>query len=118
MFQMLAGYHPFAEDCKIAVLYRIFRALGTPSHNILDCPTLLADQNFVSMMPHLPQWEAGDLAAFVISSDTNQQEEQTACELLENLLQIEPTKRGSAREHLDHALFRHLDKRAIVAQMH
>ena len=31
MFQMLTGYHPFEEDCRIAVLFRIFKTLGTPS---------------------------------------------------------------------------------------
>ncbi len=31
MFEMLTGYHPFVEDCKIAILFRIFKTLGTPS---------------------------------------------------------------------------------------
>lgn len=54
MFQLLTGYHPFAEDCRIAVLFRIFKTLGTPSDNILEYPTLLANENFVEMMTLLP----------------------------------------------------------------
>ena len=114
MFQMLTGYHPFEEDCKIAVLLRIFKTLGTPSHNILEFPTLLSDSKFVSMMTNLPQWEALDLADFIISETTNINQEMIAVDLLSKLLQIEPTKRGDIKTHMNHALFDSLDKQAII----
>jgi serine/threonine protein kinase len=54
VFQLLTGYHPFAEDCRIAILYRIFKTLGTPAQNILQFPTLLSNEEFVEMMSFVP----------------------------------------------------------------
>lgn len=40
-FRMLSGYHPFLEDSYIAVLFRIFKTLGTPTvTHLLEYPTI------------------------------------------------------------------------------
>ena len=50
MFEMLASAPPFKEQFRIAVLFRIFRTFGTPSNNILDYPTLMANEDFLKIM--------------------------------------------------------------------
>ena len=98
MFELLTGYHPFKEDSKIAILYRIFKTMGTPSHNILEYPTLMANQDFVDIMNVLPQWEAISLAEMILEEPTLMtEEEQHGIGLLSLLLQIEPSKRPTAR---------------------
>ena len=66
MFHMLAGYHPFKENCRVAVLLRIFKTLGTPSQNILAHPTLLSETEIISLMP---QWEPIDLSELLTASE-------------------------------------------------
>jgi len=38
---MLTGYHPFKEDSYLAILFRIFKTLGTPTTtDFLEYPTI------------------------------------------------------------------------------
>ena len=95
MFQLLAGYHPFAENCRLAVLLRVFKTLGTPSQNILNHPSLLAHTELISLMP---QWEPIALSELVTAPPE-------ALELLNSMLQIEPTKRIKIQDCLSHPFF-------------
>lgn len=115
MFHLLTGYHPFEEDCNIAILYRIFKTLGTPTQNILEFPTLLSDPAFVDLMPYLPQWEPIGLHQLI--SETGSQEEEQAIDLLSGLLQMDPKFRLSSREAMNHPLFQTLNKQAIINEM-
>ena len=54
MFELLTGYHPFREQTKIGILYRIFKTFGTPTKNILEFQTLLSNDRFTDIMRHLP----------------------------------------------------------------
>jgi hypothetical protein len=57
---MLTGYDAFNEDSSIAILYRIFRTLGTPTAtHLLTYPTLTNERvcpHFSSNYDKFPQW--------------------------------------------------------------
>lgn len=101
MFHMLCGYHPFKEDCKVAVLFRIFKTLGTPG--VLDCPTLQNEVRcpwFCENVDKYPQWEGLSLEELLPPATSPE-----ASDLLKQLLQLEPTRRISAELALLHPLF-------------
>ena len=55
---MLAGYSPFAEDSQIAILFRIFKTLGTP--NMLDYPAISGCPLFFENYDKFPMWAGMD----------------------------------------------------------
>jgi serine/threonine protein kinase len=103
-FRLLTGYHPFAEDSHIAVLFRIFKTMGTPAPSVLECPTLteqcpiFADPQFHS---NLPRWTEPMPMKDLLPHGTSEH----AIDLLRQMLQVEPSKRISADIALRHSFF-------------
>lgn len=91
--EMVTRIPLFPGDSEIDQLFRIFRALGTPTEETWPGVTSLAD--FKSTFP---QWAAQPLAKTVKELE----KDPLALDLLSKMLVYEPSKRISAREALNH----------------
>lgn len=101
-YQMLTSCHPFYGIGRVSVLFKIFRLRGsTVGENILDAPTLSSLPFYIENYNHFPRWQAKNLASLPgfeeVSAD--------CIDLLQSLLELEPSKRISAREALHHRYF-------------
>jgi len=84
----------FCGDSEIDQLYKIFQALGTPSENIWEGVTELPAWN-----KDFPKWNGGNLRALVPTMDN------VAFDLFNRMIVMNPVKRISAKEALDHPYF-------------
>ncbi|EFA82107.1 p34-cdc2 protein [Heterostelium album PN500] len=96
--EMLNKKPLFSGDCEIDQIYRIFRILGTPTEEIWPGVTSLPD--FLSTFPN---WPGQPL------NKTFPNVEPNAIDLLNRMLQYEPSKRISAKAALLHPYFSDLD---------
>lgn len=84
----------FPGDSEIDELHKVFQVLGTPDEATWPGVTSLPDYS-----PAFPQWSARPLKAVVPSLD------ETGLDLLSRMLVLDPTKRITAREALEHPFF-------------
>jgi len=89
----------FPGDSEIDELYKIFRVLGTPTEKTWPGVTELPD-----FKTSFPQWKATDIRQIVPHL------EESGVDLLQQMLQYEPSKRISAKKALSHPYFKDLDK--------
>lgn len=89
----------FPGDSEIDELFRIFRILGTPTEKTWPGVTKLPDYK-----PTFPGWTPQPLRDLVPNL------EPMGIDLLERMLQYEPSKRISAKAALNHPYFNDLDK--------
>ena len=103
-FRMLTGYHPFKEDSFLGTLFRIFKTLGTPTMtDFLEYPTITSEQacpQFHQNYDKFPRW-TGMSMENMLPAEVGAE----AIDLLNQLLQVEPSKRISAEKALHHAFF-------------
>ncbi|CAL0306103.1 unnamed protein product [Lupinus luteus] len=85
----------FPGDSEIDELFKIFRIMGTPNEEIWPGVTSLPD--FKSAFP---KWSAKDLATLVPDL------EPAGLDLLKSMLCLDPSKRITARNALDHEYFK------------
>ncbi|KAM5315293.1 LOW QUALITY PROTEIN: cyclin-dependent kinase 1-like [Glossophaga mutica] len=98
IFAELATKKPlFHGDSEIDQLFRIFRALGTPSNEVWPDVESLQDKNT------FPKWKSGSLASHVKNLDEN------SLDLLSKMLVYDPAKRISGKMALNHPYFNDLD---------
>eukprot|EP01036_Dinobryon_divergens_P026889 gene26889-35583_t len=81
----------FPGDSEIDEIFKIFRILGTPNEEVWPGVTSLQDWN-----EDFPYWPALHIAKFTPGLS------EVGIDLLENLLAIDPRKRISAKEALEH----------------
>jgi len=84
----------FCGDSEIDQLYKIFQALGTPSENTWEGVTELPSWN-----KEFPKWNGGKLKELVPTMDN------VAFDLLSKMIVMNPVKRISAKEALEHQFF-------------
>jgi len=89
----------FAGDSEIDEIFKIFQLLGTPNESTWQGVTKLKD--FKSTFP---QWKPQSIAKKVPRLDPE------GLDLLTKMIQIEPSRRISARAALLHPYFDSLDK--------
>ncbi|KAI3835347.1 hypothetical protein MKW98_020463 [Papaver atlanticum] len=85
----------FPGDSEIDELFKIFRIMGTPNEEIWPGVTSLPD--FKSAFP---KWPAKDLAGVVTKLDS------CGIDLLNKMLCLDPSKRITARNALEHEYFK------------
>eukprot|EP00736_Rhodelphis_marinus_P007450 Rmarinus@m.27651 len=103
IFAEMVMKHPlFPGDSEIDELFRIFRALGTPTEEVWPGVSSLPDfkQTF-------PGWPAQKLSNLVKNLDDK------GLDLLSQMLIYDPSKRISAKGALNHPYFDDLDKSTI-----
>ncbi|KAJ3693975.1 hypothetical protein LUZ60_009455 [Juncus effusus] len=96
--EMSIGRPIFPGDSEIDQIFKIFRALGTPSEETWPGVTSLPDYKL-----SFPKWYPKDLAALVPRL------ESAGIDLLTKMLHLDPRNRITAREALQHPYFRDLD---------
>ncbi|GAM22109.1 hypothetical protein SAMD00019534_052840 [Acytostelium subglobosum LB1] len=101
--EMLNKKPLFSGDCEIDQIYRIFRVLGTPNESIWPGVTELPDFHVNTF----PIWTGQPLAKFVPNAEPH------AIDLLNKMLQYEPSRRISAKAALNHPYFSDLDASAF-----
>jgi len=92
----------FPGDSEIDELFRIFRVLGTPTEETWPSVSKLPDYK-----PTFPCWAQQPLAKLVPTLDP------LGLDLLDKMLQYEPSKRISAKAALSHPYFDNLDKNCL-----
>ncbi|CAL9207982.1 unnamed protein product [Musa hybrid cultivar] len=98
IFAEMANQRPlFPGDSEIDELFKIFRILGTPNEEIWPGVTSLPD--FKSAFP---KWLPKDLTTVVPNL------EAAGIDLLSKMLHLDPSKRITARQALDHDYFKDL----------
>ncbi|ONK73341.1 uncharacterized protein A4U43_C04F29950 [Asparagus officinalis] len=98
IFAEMVNQRPlFPGDSEIDELFKIFRVLGTPNEDTWPGVTSLPD--FKSAFP---KWPPKDLATVVPSL------ELAGIDLLSKMLRLEPNKRITARQALEHEFFKDL----------
>jgi len=98
IFAEMVNQRPlFPGDSEIDELFKIFRVLGTPNEDTWPGVTSLPD--FKSAFP---KWPPKDLATVVPNL------EQAGIDLLSKMLRLEPSKRITARQALEHEYFKDL----------
>ncbi|XP_023944840.2 cyclin-dependent kinase 2 isoform X1 [Bicyclus anynana] len=95
--EMVSGKTLFPGDSEINQLFRVFRALGTPSDDVWPGARLLPD--YRTAFPRWPQREARSLLPPAARASVH------ACTLFEALLRYDPSGRLSARTALQHPFF-------------
>ncbi|CAL9775128.1 unnamed protein product [Musa acuminata subsp. burmannicoides] len=96
IFAEMVNQRPlFPGDSEIDELFKIFRVLGTPNEETWPGVTSLPD--FKSAFP---KWLPKDLAAAVPNL------EATGIDLLSKMLRLDPSKRVTARQALEHEYFK------------
>lgn len=85
----------FAGDSEIDELFKIFRTLGTPSEETWPGVTSLPD-----FKSSFPKWISKDLSAIVPNLDP------AGIDLLNKMLCLDPSKRITARNALEHEYFK------------
>ncbi|KAJ6811333.1 cell division control protein 2-like protein A [Iris pallida] len=96
IFAEMANQRPlFPGDSEIDELFKIFRVMGTPNEDTWPGVSSLPD--FKSAFP---KWPAKDLATVVPSL------EAAGIDLLSKMLRLEPSKRITARQALEHEYFK------------
>ncbi|KAJ3682094.1 hypothetical protein LUZ60_014667 [Juncus effusus] len=88
----------FPGDSEIDELFKIFRVLGTPNEETWPGVTSLPD--FKSAFP---KWPAKDLSTVVPTLDP------AGIDLLSKMLRLEPSKRITARQALEHEYFKDIE---------
>ncbi|OMP12326.1 hypothetical protein COLO4_03303 [Corchorus olitorius] len=88
----------FPGDSELQQLLHIFRLLGTPNEKVWPGVGLLPNWH------EYPQWSPQSLASAVPNLDKN------GLDLLEQMLQYDPSKRISAKKAMEHPYFDDLDK--------
>ena len=84
----------FPGDSEVDELFRIFRVLGTPNEDVWPGVTALQDWN-----EDFPKWPALQVAKFVPTLS------EAGIELMQQLLILDPKRRLSAVECLNHRYF-------------
>lgn len=98
IFAEMVNQRPlFPGDSEIDELFKIFRVLGTPNEDTWPGVTSLPD--FKSAFP---KWPPKDVASVVPSL------EPAGLDLLSKMLRLEPSKRITARQALEHDYFKDL----------
>uniref|UniRef100_A0A2P2M2X7 cyclin-dependent kinase n=1 Tax=Rhizophora mucronata TaxID=61149 RepID=A0A2P2M2X7_RHIMU len=96
IFAEMVNQRPlFPGDSEIDELFKIFRIMGTPNEDTWPGVTSLPD--FKSAFP---KWPSKDLATVVPTL------EQAGVDLLSKMLSLDPSKRITARNALEHEYFR------------
>eukprot|EP00514_Thraustochytrium_sp_LLF1b_P003155 CAMPEP_0184509500 /NCGR_PEP_ID=MMETSP0198_2-20121128/1319_1 /TAXON_ID=1112570 /ORGANISM="Thraustochytrium sp., Strain LLF1b" /LENGTH=311 /DNA_ID=CAMNT_0026899339 /DNA_START=264 /DNA_END=1199 /DNA_ORIENTATION=+ len=93
--EMVSRFPLFYGDSEIDQLFRIFRVRGTPNDEVWPWVSSLEDYN-----PSFPQWPKRNLARHV-----NGLSDPAAADLLEGMLQLDPSVRLTAKEALEHPYF-------------
>ncbi|XP_066543556.1 cyclin-dependent kinase 3-like [Amia ocellicauda] len=105
IFAEMVTRHPlFPGDSEIDQLYRIFRKLGTPSEESWPGVTQLPDYK-----SRFPRWAPQDLA------QTTPQLPPAALDLLQQLLQYDPSQRVSAKSALSLPYFHNMPPPSLQA---
>jgi len=97
--EMITRRPLFPGDSEIDELYRIFRLLGTPTEETWAGVTKLPDYKAT-----FPKWSKKDLKTVVPGL------EESGIELLDAMMQYQPSNRITARAALQHRYFADLDK--------
>nr|CAA66233.1 cyclin-dependent kinase [Antirrhinum majus] len=96
IFAEMVNQRPlFPGDSEIDELFKIFRVMGTPNEETWPGVTSLPD--FKSAFP---KWPAKELAAVVPNLDAS------GLDLLDKMLRLDPSKRITARNALQHEYFK------------
>eukprot|EP00253_Pinus_taeda_P008391 PITA_08391 len=96
--EMVTSQPLFRGDSEISQLFGIFCVLGTPTEEMWPGVTSLQDWH------EYPQWKPMNLESAVPNLSLS------GLDLLSRMVQLDPAKRISAREALDHPYFDDLDK--------
>jgi serine/threonine protein kinase len=91
MAEMITEKPLFPGDCEIGQLFKIFQILGTPNDDTWSNVSKLPDYK-----ASFPQWKAKQLSEVFPNFD------KEGLDLMSNLLQMDPEKRLSIREALEH----------------
>lgn len=91
--EMLTRNALFPGDCEIDELFRIFRVLGTPNEQVWPGVTSLPD-----FQDSFPIWSPKRLSD-VVNAD------ETALDLLAQMLVYDPAMRITAKQALEHPYF-------------
>ncbi|PKA52772.1 Cell division control protein 2 like A [Apostasia shenzhenica] len=99
IFAEMVNQRPlFPGDSEIDELFKIFRILGTPNEETWPGVSSLPDYKSA-----FPKWPSKDLATVVTNL------EPSGIDLLSKMLCLEPRKRITARNALEHEYFKDLD---------
>ncbi|KAL3674015.1 Cyclin-dependent kinase 2 [Phytophthora oleae] len=103
IFAEMASKKPlFPGDSEIDQLYRIFRTFGTPNEASWPGVTKLRDY-----APTFPKWRKKDMRELFPQLD------ESGLNLLESMLQYDPSSRISAKEALRHPFFDDVDSQYL-----
>ncbi len=91
MAEMLLERPLFAGDCEIGQIFKIFQTMGTPNEQTWMNVSKLPDYK-----PTFPKWKAKSLSSIMPILD------QDGLDLISQLLMMDPEKRLSVREALEH----------------
>ena len=91
MAEMLLGKPLFYGDCEIGQLFKIFEIMGTPNEMTWPGVTKLPEYKYT-----FPQWKAKNLHEMFPNFDKD------GLDLMEKFLQMDPDKRITIREALNH----------------
>jgi serine/threonine protein kinase len=95
MYEMLTGKPLFPGDCEIGQLFKIFQVTGTPNEEVW--PNVFKLPDYKSTFPIWLPRNLQDILPGV---------ESDAIDLIEKMLTLDPEKRISIREALDHVLIK------------
>lgn len=82
-------------NSEIDEIFRIFRLFGTPNESTWPGVTQLNDWNY-----EFPQWPTLNLASYITNVD------EEGIHLLEQLLALDPRRRCTALQAIQHPFFR------------
>lgn len=94
MAEMITGKPLFPGDCEIGQLFKIFQVTGTPNEEIWPNVLKLPEYKFT-----FPQWQSKSFKDLLPGIDAD------AIDLIEKMLTLDPEKRISIREALEHVIF-------------
>ena len=93
----------FAGDCEIDQIFKIFQIFGTPNESNWPGITKLPEFKL-----NFPQFKGKGIQSYNTLID------HVGVDLLEKMIQLDPCKRISAKQALNHPFFDDLDKSQFV----
>ena len=99
--ELFQGIALFRDKSEIGILFKIFKAVGSPDSSLWERLSSLPNYNSMAF----PDWPVGNLARFFNDKCSQEMTSSGAMDLLLNLLSNDPTDRLQAKSSLTHYFF-------------